>query len=470
VSVVLNNTIAGNSAPGGGSAFFGAFSTSIGAMSVVNNLIIGTSGQPGLGCRVFNTTNLPVFSFNDVFSPGGLSYGSICVDQTGQNGNISSDPLFLSPAGSDFHLQATSLAIDAGSNSAPSLPTQDIVGNDRILDGNGDCTATVDMGAYEFARPSVLTFSPVNLSFADQDVGSTSAMLSSKITNTAAAPSTVCGFAISGDFSKVNTCGSSIAAEGTCAVNVSFTPTAHGTRSGILQLITNDAGSPQSIILSGKGVLPTVALSAGALSFAAQQVGTTSAPQSIILSNTGDGPLSIINVTIAGDFTQTNTCSNTVAPLANCSLTITYAPTASGSRTGSLTIADNATGSPHVVTLTGTATDFALASVPGSSTAATVMAGNTANYSLQVSPLNGFMGTVGLVCTGHLHGRTCLRNARRIFVRRFYGDGNHDCSIDDGVHNHAVGLGDYARAALGHAFVACVCRLRFADALHNEGA
>src|SRR5262249_7128606 len=161
----------------------------------------------------------------------------------------------------------------------PSLPEGDVVGDDRILDGNADCVATVDMGAYEFARPSVLTLSPASLSFADQAVGSTSAALSSTITNTAPTPITVCGFSVTVDFSQTNTCGSSIASKATCSVSVSFTPTSHGARSGFLQLITNDAGSPQSIILSGKGVLPSLALSTGALSFLAQQVGTMSGPQ-----------------------------------------------------------------------------------------------------------------------------------------------------------------------------------------------
>lgn len=407
VSLVLNNTIAGNDAPGGGSAFFGAFFTATGPMTVSNNLIIGKPGQSALGCRAFDTVSPPVFSFNDVFSPSGLSYGSICIDQTGKNGNISADPLFVNAAASDFHLQATSPAIDAGSNTAPNLPAQDIAGNDRILDGNGDCTATVDMGAYEFARPSGLTLLPAKLAFADQDVGSTSAALSSVITNTGSSATTVCGFAIAGDFSQTNTCASSIASKGTCTVNVDFTPNAHGPRSGFLQLITKDAGSPQSIGLSGKGVLPIVALSTSAVTFPAQQVATTSASQSITLSNTGDGALTITNVAITGDFSQSNTCGNTVAPAANCTFSVTFAPSTSGSRTGSLTITDNASGSPHTVALTGSATDFSLAAATGGSTTATVKAGNTATYSLQASALNGFTGTIALSCTGAPSLATC---------------------------------------------------------------
>ena len=84
----------------------------------------------------------------------------------------------------------------------------------------------------------------------------------------------------------------------------------------------------------------------------------TSVPQTITLSNTGKVTLSISNLTVAGanpgDFAQANTCGATVAAGANCSLSVTFAPTAMGSRTASLSISDNASGSPQTVSLTGT--------------------------------------------------------------------------------------------------------------------
>ena len=98
VSLVLSNTIAGNNAQGDGSAFFGAFFTSTGPMTVSNNLIISNTSQSAVGCRTYDAVNPPVFSFNDVFSPAGLSYGSMCINQTGENGNISADPLFVDAA------------------------------------------------------------------------------------------------------------------------------------------------------------------------------------------------------------------------------------------------------------------------------------------------------------------------------------------------------------------------------------
>jgi hypothetical protein len=175
----------------------------------------------------------------------------------------------------------------------------------------------------------------------------------------------------------------------------------------LLQIITSDAGSPQSIVLSGKGLMPVVLLSTTALNFITQQVGTTSTSQGVNLNNTGDGPLTITNVAIASDFSQNNTCGSSVAPGGNCSFSVMFAPTASGSRTGTLTITDNATGSPHVVALAGSASDFGLAAASGGSTSATVTAGSSAMYNLQLTSQNGFSAAVALSCMGAPSEATC---------------------------------------------------------------
>ena len=88
--------------------------------------------------------------------------------------------------------------------------------------------------------------------------------------------------------------------------------------------------------------------------------GTTSAGQSITLSNTGNGALSISGITIAGTdagaFAQTNNCGTSVSAGGSCSISVTFAPTAVRSFAATLSIADNAAGSPQSVALTGTGT------------------------------------------------------------------------------------------------------------------
>lgn len=394
---VVNNTFSANSAPQGGSELY--FSGFPNQTTFINNIFVGTATQIAVDCDTAYSTQPPIFQFNDVFNPSGTTFAGSCASASGTNSNISADPLFVNSA-SDFHLQSTSPAVDAGSNSASDLPAQDIAGTDRILDGKGLCNPTVDMGAYEFARASSLTLTPTSLPFPDQVVGTASSPLSSTITNNAATATTVCKVTTTGDFSQTNTCGTSIASKGSCSVSVTFAPSAHASSSGLLQIMTNDAGSPQSIVLSGKGVIPVVAIPAGSITFSAQQVGTTSTQQSVTLNNTGDGPLTISNVAVTGDFSETNTCGSSVGPTASCNFNVTFAPTTSGNRAGSLTITDNAAGSPHSVNLSGAATDFSLAAASNGSTSASVTAGSPATYNLQVSGLNGFSSSVSLACTG----------------------------------------------------------------------
>src|SRR5260370_8535193 len=99
-------------------------------------------------------------------------------------------------------------------------------------------------------------------------------------------------------------------------------------------------------------------------------MGTTSAAQSVTLSNTGNASLNLTSVSASGDFAQTNTCGSSVAASANCTISVTFTPTASGSRTGTLSITDNASGSPQSVSLTGIGStapkDFSLLPSPTS--------------------------------------------------------------------------------------------------------
>jgi hypothetical protein len=99
---------------------------------------------------------------------------------------------------------------------------------------------------------------------------------------------------------------------------------------------------------------PAVSLSPSSLTFSTQTVGKSSNPQPVTLTNSGNAPLSITSITASGDFSQTYTCSTSVLAGANCAINVTFTPTTAGSRTGAITITDNASGSPHTVSLTGT--------------------------------------------------------------------------------------------------------------------
>lgn len=110
------------------------------------------------------------------------------------------------------------------------------------------------------------------------------------------------------------------------------------------------------ISLSGTSTGPVVLLSTRSLDFGGQNVQTTGSPQNVVLTNAGTTTLLIAQVSVVGDFEDDNTCGPSLAAGASCTLPVTFRPTATGMRTGTLRITDNAAGSPHSVTLSGIGT------------------------------------------------------------------------------------------------------------------
>lgn len=140
--LLLNNTIVGTSSAAQGSAVYAdGFYDQV---NLYNNLMIGASGTSAIYCDNTYDNTSPTLSNNDAYSPSGSGIAGACSAQSGANGNISADPLFVGK--SNFHLQAGSPAIDAGDNSAPDLPAKDIAGGPRIVNG------VIDIGAYEYPQ------------------------------------------------------------------------------------------------------------------------------------------------------------------------------------------------------------------------------------------------------------------------------------------------------------------------------
>ena len=125
------------------------------------------------------------------------------------------------------------------------------------------------------------------------------------------------------------------------------------------------------------------------LTFGGQLVGSTSTGQSVALTNSGTLPSAIGSIAASGDYAQTNTCGSSVNVQKSCQITVTFTPTAAGNQSGILTIADGAASSPQTLNLSGTGQDFTLGMASSASSTATVTAGQTATYSLTLSPLGG---------------------------------------------------------------------------------
>jgi hypothetical protein len=202
-------------------------------------------------------------------------------------------------------------------------------------------------------QPSV-ALSPVSLSFGSQRVGTTSAPQTVTLSNTGGASLTVASIVASGNFAQTNTCGGSVGAGATCTVSITFTPSARGTRTGAVTITDDAPGSPHAVSLSGIGTAPLVSLSRDMLTFGTQRVGTTSAAQTVTLSNIGSAALIVSSIVASGDFAQTNTCGSSVAVGASCVITVRFTPIKAGTRTGAVTITDDGPGSPRAIALSGT--------------------------------------------------------------------------------------------------------------------
>lgn len=303
-------------------------------------------------------------------SPASTNFGSQTV-------GIASSPrvIMLSNVGTaTLHVSAVTFT---GTNAADFSQTN----NCATLGGGGNCTINVTFTPGALGNRSgnvnvtftnaispvpaslsgtgvsaaAVALSPTTLTFASQQVGTTSPPQSVTLTNTGGSTLTLTSITASAGFGQTNTCGSSVAAGASCSISVTFTPSTGGTTTGTVSVVDNAAGSPQTVSLTGTGLAgPVVTLSPTTLTFAGQVVGTTSPPQSVTLTNTGASTLTLTSITASAGFGQTNTCGSSVVAGASCSISVTFTPTTGGTATGTISVVDNATGSPQTVSLTGT--------------------------------------------------------------------------------------------------------------------
>jgi hypothetical protein len=154
---------------------------------------------------------------------------------------------------------------------------------------------------------------------------------------------------------------------------------------------------------------PVAALSATALTFAAQIVNTASASQSVTITNNGTMALLVSGVSVSGDFSESNNCISVVAGT-SCAIAVVFKPTAGGTRSGVLTINDNDASKSQTVTLSGVGSDIQIGGAGSAGTSATVTAGQPASYSLSVAPAGGFTGLVTFSCSNLPQNAACSIN------------------------------------------------------------
>jgi hypothetical protein len=207
---------------------------------------------------------------------------------------------------------------------------------------------------------STLSVSKMSLSFGNQLLNSASTPLSVTVTNTGVVPLSINSISLSNPsphpFSQINNCGSSLALQAHCTINLVFNPNATGMATATLSIATGAGTGTQTVSLSGTGASPTYSVSATSLAFASQALNTASAPMPITVTNTGSVALPITSISLSSSspqpFSQTNNCGAAVAVGSGCTINVAFDPASPGAIAASLNI--NAGTTASHVSLSGT--------------------------------------------------------------------------------------------------------------------
>ena len=240
--------------------------------------------------------------------------------------------------------------------------------------------------------PPAIGVSPSSLSFAGQQVSVASSPLTLTVTNTGGAPMANVGFQMTGQaagsFSTgATTCptssGATLANRTSCTVQVIFTPATAGGSAATLTITSSTLGvTPVTVPLNGTGqVWSGLNVDLPQLNFGVTTVGQSSAAQTVTVSNTSSSAASPLAFAVPAQFSLTqNTCTGILAAGANCTVGVTFQPTAVGAATGVLTISSASVATPATVLLSGTGgVGAAIQVAPGAIVFATTAPGATSS-------------------------------------------------------------------------------------------
>jgi hypothetical protein len=257
-----------------------------------------------------------------------------------------------------------------------------------------------------------LNVSPPQLTFAVTSVGQSSAAQTVTVSNTSGVSIAMPAFAAPAQFGVTqNNCTASLAAGASCTVGVIFQPTAVGAATGVLSVSSASVATPATVLLSGAGgVGAAIQMAPTAIVFATTAPNAISSPATVTVTNTGvSASLSNLALAVTAGFQiVNNTCPTALAPGLSCTAGVEFAPTSAGAQTGTLTVTSSAVATGASVPLSGMSLDFTLTVIGSASQ--TVAAGQTADFTLVVTPLNGSGGTFTFACGTLPANALCLVN------------------------------------------------------------
>jgi hypothetical protein len=291
--------------------------------------------------------------------------------------------------GASCTVQVIFTPIGAGGSAATLTVTSSTLGVQAVtapLSGSGQAA-------------SGLNVSPAQLTFAATVTGTTSAAQTVTVSNTSGSQASLLVLSVSAGFALTqNTCTATLAGGGNCTVGVVFAPTVAGSVTGTLMVTSASIGNIATVALAGAGgAAAAILVTPATVSFPTTGVGLTSSPTTVTVTNAGiAATLSNLALAIPAGFQLvSNTCGSTLGPGLSCTVGVEFAPTTAGAQAGNLTVTSS-TVNATPVPLQGTGFDFR-ANVSGASTQS-VEGGQTANYTLVLTPLAGGSWTFSLAC------------------------------------------------------------------------
>jgi Glycosyl hydrolases family 39 len=214
------------------------------------------------------------------------------------------------------------------------------------------CVILLLLSACSIIRAQNISISPKLIAFPNQGINSSSSAYSVTLMNNQPGTLTITSIQASAPFSQTNDCPSTLAPNQQCTITVMFSPTVKQYYSSSLVITDSAANSPQTVSLTGNGVIP-VSLSPAAINFPSQAVNTTSSASSFKVTNNLSSAVSISSIAAPSGFAETDDCGTALAGGSSCTVNLTFAPTAVQYYASSITITDSALTSPQTLPVTG---------------------------------------------------------------------------------------------------------------------
>jgi len=393
-------------------------------------------------------------TLNPVQAILGVSAGPLCgtsacsdafVTQLNAAGNALAYSTYLGGSGPDFGqaiaLDSTGDPYITGSTSSTNFPA--IAG--AFQSSLTGVTGNAFVAKIDSANQPSIALVPGSVNFGNETLSVTSAQQQVTVINPGTEPLVITEIAFDHPFTTTTTPTTTITSEstygfaetdncvgilspsgGTCTINLTFTPPSVSAQTDELRIYDNAyiagaASTSQTLTLTGTGVTAATAVTVTptTLTFPNQAVGTTSAPQNVTITNTGTATLNIskISAGTSGDYTETDTCGallNTLSVGQSCSVSVIFSPTASGTRSGSLSITDNATGSPQTVAISGVGlAAFSITTTLSLNNNPVLIGSTSTTFSIGASGPDTFTGVITPQCSS---GTTCTFNPTTIGV------------------------------------------------------